>query len=833
MLYERLRIFISSSMQELAPERMTIRTALSQLNLEGWIFETDAGARPQGIQQTYRQQIDDSDLYIGVVWRKFGEYTIDEFEYAKGKQKDCLIFEKRADIEGQRDQKLEEFLAEIGKVEGEITVRRFNSLEELSEGVKEDVARWQAQKIRELRELNVKRESNPVKIGERRDLKILLGNVRRFWVEGVLDRSLKNQRLLEIGKDTKPEAVENPWEAVLQLPHKASSLVPLGKGIFDVFADVEYSLLILGQPGSGKTTTLLTLVRELIKRAQEDDTEPIPVVFHLSSWAAAGQPLQLWLEDELSGKYRIARRVGRDLLEHHRLLLLLDGLDEMSGEQRVGCVLAINRFIGEIGLPGLVVCCRTEQYEELKVKLSVNGAICLQPLTDMQIDSYVEEGGAALAGLRDALRRDRVLQDLARSPLMLNLMCLAYRDYGAQDLAGPETAQGRSEHLFETYIDLMFRKRGSAERGYSREHTFAWLSRVAAGLLRHNQTMFLIEDLQPSWLSSRSHRWAYVGGLSLVLGLLLGLINTIYWSTSLLGKVDAETNPVVWFTVIPLWLLMLGCVDNLGFGSGSAALDRVQPGFRRALAKMLASAVCWLLLVAVLWPFVDQDIRVQLLWAGMVMIIWVGAKGANRSMCYCIEPVESLEWSLMWARRGMVPGLLSGLAVGGVVFVLPHELKIQLQGRQEWNFLLGWAAMGLGVGGLLGGLRTRTFHGKTFPNQGIRLSLKTAVRVGLNAVWLVTIAMAFGIAGQFDNPSKKLFGFLCVLFAILFFWFGGFEVLKHYVLRTVLGASGRLPFNLPRLLNYARDLNLMQRVGSAYIFVHRRLLEHMAASGAL
>ena len=833
MLYERLRIFISSSMQELAPERMTIRTALSQLNLEGWIFETDAGARPQGIQQTYRQQIDDSDLYIGVVWRKFGEYTIDEFEYAKGKQKDCLIFEKRADIEGQRDQKLEEFLAEIGKVEGEITVRRFNSLEELSEGVKEDVARWQAQKIRELRELNVKRESNPVKIGERRDLKILLGNVRRFWVEGVLDRSLKNQRLLEIGKDTKPEAVENPWEAVLQLPHKASSLVPLGKGIFDVFADVEYSLLILGQPGSGKTTTLLTLVRELIKRAQEDDTEPIPVVFHLSSWAAAGQPLQLWLEDELSGKYRIARRVGRDLLEHHRLLLLLDGLDEMSGEQRVGCVLAINRFIGEIGLPGLVVCCRTEQYEELKVKLSVNGAICLQPLTDMQIDSYVEEGGAALAGLRDALRRDRVLQDLARSPLMLNLMCLAYRDYGAQDLAGPETAQGRSEHLFETYIDLMFRKRGSAERGYSREHTFAWLSRVAAGLLRHNQTMFLIEDLQPSWLSSRSHRWAYVGGLSLVLGLLLGLINTIYWSTSLLGKVDAETNPVVWFTVIPLWLLMLGCVDNLGFGSGSAALDRVQPGFRRALAKMLASAVCWLLLVAVLWPFVDQDIRVQLLWAGMVMIIWVGAKGANRSMCYCIEPVESLEWSLMWARRGMVPGLLSGLAVGGVVFVLPHELKIQLQGRQEWIFLLGWAAMGLGVGGLLGGLRTRTFHGKTFPNQGIRLSLKTAVRVGLNAVWLVTIAMAFGIAGQFDNPSKKLFGFLCVLFAILFFWFGGFEVLKHYVLRTVLGASGRLPFNLPRLLNYARDLNLMQRVGSAYIFVHRRLLEHMAASGAL
>src|SRR5262249_39001251 len=212
--------------------------------------------------------------------------------------------------------------------------------------------------------------------------------------------------------------------------------------------------------------------------------------------------------------------------------------------------------------------------------------------------------------------------------------------------------------------------------------------------------------------------------------------------------------------------------------------------------------------------------------------IWVGAKGATRSMYYCIEPVESLEWSLTWARRGMVPGLLSGLAIGGVVFLLPRELKTQLQ-RQEWFVFLGLAGIGLGVGGLLGGLRTRTFDGKTFPNQGIRLSLKTAVFVGLNAVWLVTIVMALGIAGRIDNPFKHLLGLLAVLFAILFLWFGGSEVLKHYVLRTVLGVSGQLPFNLPRLLNYARDLNLMQRVGSAYIFVHRRLLEHMAASGAL
>ena len=834
-IFERLRIFISSRMQELAPERVAIRDALDQLNLDGWIFEMDAGARPQGIQGTYRQEINDSDLYIGVFWRDYGDFTIDEFNYAKEKHKDCLVYEKRTEIDGQRDPKLQEFLDQIGKVETGITGRWFNTLEELREGVKQDVARWQAQKIRELREFNVRSKSIPVEIGEQRDLNILLGNVQRFWVEGVLERSMQRERLLEIGKDTQPEAVENPWEAVLQLPYERSSIVPLDKGILDVFADVERSLLILGQPGSGKTTTLLTLARELIKRAQGDNTEPVPVVFHVSSWTATEDPLSAWLENELSGKYRIPKRIGKVWLERHRLLPLFDGLDELSGQDRIACVGAINRFIKEVGLPGLVVCCRTEQYEELKVKLALNGAICLQPLTDVQIDAYVQEAGIALAGLRNALRRDSVLKDLARSPLMLNLMCLAYRDHDVEELAGRETPQELSTHLFSTYVDLMFKRRGQAERDYPRERAVAWLSWIAKRLLRHNQTMFLIEELQPNWLSTNSQRWAYLAGISLVLGLSMGLVNAIYWSISVIGNAESNGAAVVWLTVMPIWFLVLGWVDSIGSSSGPAVLDRLPPGSWRAAAKILVSASAWLLLVAILWPFVDEVLRLQLLWAGVPMVLWIGAKGSNQNMYYSIETVESLGWSLAQARRGVLPGLLSGLVVGSVVFLLPSEFKTQARGNQEWFLFFGFAAIGLGIGGTPWGLRTRSFEGKTLPNQGIRLSLKTAIFVSLNTVWLVAIAVAFKVAGQFDQItlSKTSVKTLLLCFPIIFLWFGGFEVLKHYVLRSVLGASGQLPLNLPRLLDHARSLNLMQRVGSAYIFVHRRLLEHLAISGQL
>src|SRR5258708_27922951 len=43
--------------------------------------------------------------------------------------------------------------------------------------------------------------------------------------------------------------------------------------------------LILGEPGSGKTTLLLQLARELLDRAEQDETHRMPVVFNLSSWA--------------------------------------------------------------------------------------------------------------------------------------------------------------------------------------------------------------------------------------------------------------------------------------------------------------------------------------------------------------------------------------------------------------------------------------------------------------------------------------------------------------------------------------------------------------------
>jgi predicted NACHT family NTPase len=60
--------------------------------------------------------------------------------------------------------------------------------------------------------------------------------------------------------------------------------LPIGTQSVDVFDRAQGSLLILGAPGAGKTTTLLQLVTSLVQRAELDDRQPVPVVLSLATW---------------------------------------------------------------------------------------------------------------------------------------------------------------------------------------------------------------------------------------------------------------------------------------------------------------------------------------------------------------------------------------------------------------------------------------------------------------------------------------------------------------------------------------------------------------------
>jgi predicted ATPase len=73
---QRLRIFVSSTLQELAPERRATRAAIERLHLAPVMFEL--GARPHPPRELYRAYLDQSDVFLGVYWERYGWVAPDE-----------------------------------------------------------------------------------------------------------------------------------------------------------------------------------------------------------------------------------------------------------------------------------------------------------------------------------------------------------------------------------------------------------------------------------------------------------------------------------------------------------------------------------------------------------------------------------------------------------------------------------------------------------------------------------------------------------------------------------------------------------------------------------
>ncbi|HNE06319.1 MAG TPA: NACHT domain-containing protein, partial [Anaerolineales bacterium] len=322
---------------------------------------------------------------------------------------------------------------------------------------------------------------------EQPNRRILLNHVENAWIKGVLDASLHGAALLDLGIKQDPKAVTKyPWAIKKE---STNELLSEGTSILEIFDSIGMgrSLLILGAPGSGKTTMLLELARGLIARAREDITQPIPMVFNLASWTEK-LTLADWLAHELNNLYSIPLKTATNWVKADRLLLLLDGLDELGKESYAKCVGAINQFRREHGLTSVVVCSRSQVYEGINTKLSLNGAIEVQPLTHMQVEEYIDNFGNQLASLRLALQKDTTLRKIAETPLFLSIMIVAYHGKQVVDISASTNTGSQHKHLFETYIAQMFERNRHTENSlFNTQEVLRWLSWLAHNMAIYNQ----------------------------------------------------------------------------------------------------------------------------------------------------------------------------------------------------------------------------------------------------------------------------------------------------------------------------------------------------------
>lgn len=700
----------------------------------------------------------------------------------------------------------------------------------------------------------------------------MLKQVRAFWITGVLDQSLYREVLITLELHSDPQAIGFMGPRLAARRAQEAQPLPSGTTIVQVYQAANQRLLILGAPGGGKTTLLLELARYLLDAAEHDETRPMPVLFNLSSWAQQRRPLEQWLIQELRDQYGVARRIARQWLADNRVLPLLDGLDEVAEPQRAACVAAINRFLQEHGGEGLVVCSRSADYQALGQHLLLDQAVQLQPLDDTQLDAYLAWAGAPLAGVRAVLEEDAELRELARAPLLLNVLILAYEGQRPEALLGLQAAVQR-RLLFDRYIQRMFdRPARNDPRRYTREQTLRWLRWLARRMEQNDQTVFLIELMQPWWL----HRWwqhglyvlcaastAVVGAVALgtSIGLLVGLMTGVGLE-GLIGRFPTILAPYLQIAQASGTTLGLaGAVDAglsggrlfglvVAFG-GAVAVSLFQrpPARRRFWHRGVGIAVAaglgalpglltfdhWAPFV-VFWAF----------WAvplGLVTGVLI-----QRGM---IRPTEALRWDWRNLRRHWPVWLGFGLLIGlplGLVFGLLSGLALGLISSLVFGVVSGLSgALFFGLPGwLIGGISQVELSQSHQPNAGMWRSLRHAIGVwvlssvgvglvvglGLGLVMALVVALVKGgtFAIAIGLCLTLILGLVVGLAVapVMSLYFGGLAVVQHVALRFVGTVCGEMPWNYPAFLDYAVERLLLRRVGGSYIFIHRMLLEHFA-----
>jgi predicted ATPase len=284
---QRLRVFVSSTLAELADERAAVARAISTLRLTPVMFEL--GARPHPPRDLYRAYLAQSDIFIGLYWQRYGwigpgmDISGLEDEFRLSHSIPRLLYVKTPAPE--QEPRLTAMIAEL-QTEGTDSYRSFRSPRELGRLVRDDLA--------------------------------LLLSERFTTPGGSTDRSTSS-------------ALDTDRRSQRSLPLTSTSLIGREQDIVEVsklLQTPEVRMVTLTGPGGIGKTRLAIAVGE-----QLDDRHPHGTVF--VSLAAIAQPeLVLPRIADAGGATIEGARPPLDVLVEHfaeaPALLVLDNLEQVA-----------------------------------------------------------------------------------------------------------------------------------------------------------------------------------------------------------------------------------------------------------------------------------------------------------------------------------------------------------------------------------------------------------------------------------------------------------------------------------------------------------------------
>jgi hypothetical protein len=257
------------------------------------------------------------------------------------------------------------------------------------------------------------------------------------------------------------------------------------------------NLFILGKPGAGKTTFLKYIAVQAAE-PKKPIIDKVPLFISLKSWADSGKELMPFIEEQFDKcDFPAARLFVEELLKTGNAIVLFDGLDEVNqeGGQRDNQTLAINNFIEKYDRTQCLITCRIAASDYSFKPFTY---VEIADFTQQQIEKFVRNWFRNQEGEQDEETSKRFLtefgkednkglRDLARTPLLLTLLCLSFNETLTFPQRRAEIYQEALDALLKKWDSSRRIKRDDVYRKLSLGHKVNMLARIAAETFEKNE----------------------------------------------------------------------------------------------------------------------------------------------------------------------------------------------------------------------------------------------------------------------------------------------------------------------------------------------------------
>ncbi|MFF4603646.1 NACHT domain-containing protein [Streptomyces sp. NPDC001339] len=624
--------------------------------------------------------------------------------------------------------------------------------------------------------------------------------------------------------------------------------------------------MVLGPAGSGKTTFAVLLTLALLRDRRAG--EPVPVLCPLASFDPSRESVQQWLVRRIVSDYpaladtqTYGASAIEDLVGAHRVLPVLDGLDELPAPA-VGSVLTALGSALDAHAP-LVVTCRTGAYAAAVASCGVlAGAAVVEPSPLRAREAIAVLRLAAPPGARqrswDVLAEhvDRYPNGPAAraltNPLVVALARTVYADAAGDpgELADRErftTPAMVEHHLLDALVPTLYARAHQRDpmgrRHWDPGRAHRYLIHLASGL--HNRGTYDLAwwQLFP-WMPFRGRSWhrGVVWSLGVVvLCLLVDAVQRLMvgdpeW-TFTDGVAVAGLNAAAMFVMQCVGASLAGRRSRPSPGPvGRVAVTAVTGGLAFAVLAVTVGAVK-------VSPSAHGLARLFVYATTVVFMFLVVMQSAGLPVPPCMPSRGNLtvrHWRQRLPRAGATLFGMAALATAGLNIYVLASTRDWSGTATAWTYGPTMGALAGAVPAVLQWVRsTATVHDLTTVEVSLRSDKVVALVHGAVAGLLMALsdftleivdktitaspaktALEPISSSRLELPLIAVCGFMLALMA--------HSWPQYTAARSLLALRGTLPWRLQPFLADAHRLGILRQVGALYQFRHARLQYHLA-----